>query len=53
VVAQRAVVASTDSQFQTYALVGALARIVEDQQQEIATLKRTRANAATLKEIKK
>jgi hypothetical protein len=46
--AQRDVVASKDPQFQTYALVGALARIVADQQQQIDALKRTKANAAAL-----
>jgi hypothetical protein len=51
--ATRDVVASKDPQFQTYALVGALAHIVARQQEEIATLKRTKANAAALKEIKK
>ncbi len=43
----RDVVASKDPQFQTYALVGALCRIVEDQQQEIDKLKRTKKNAAS------
>jgi hypothetical protein len=51
--AQRDVVASKDPQFQVDALVAGLARIVALQGEEIATLKRTKANAATLKEIKK
>jgi hypothetical protein len=46
--APRDVVARTDPEFQVNALAAALARIVADQQQEIATLKRTKANAATL-----
>jgi hypothetical protein len=46
--ATRDVVARTDPEFQTNALVAALARIVAGQQQEIATLKRTKANAAAL-----
>ena len=50
--AQRDVMASKDPAFQTNALVAALARIVARQQEEISSLKRAKANAATLKEIK-
>jgi hypothetical protein len=51
--ATRDVVARTDPEFQVNALAAALARIVADQQQEIDTLKRrTKANAAALKEAK-
>jgi hypothetical protein len=53
VAAQRDVVASKDPQFQTTALVAALVRIVEAQGEEIATLKRTKANSAALKETRK
>jgi hypothetical protein len=51
--ASRDVVASQDPQFQLNALVAVLDRIVARQQEEIDSLKRTKANAATLKEIKK
>jgi hypothetical protein len=50
--AQRDVMASKDPAFQTNALVAALARIVARQQEEISSLKRAKANVATLKEIK-
>ena len=50
--ATRDVVARTDPAFQLNALVAALARIVAGQQQEIDSLKRTKANAASLKEAK-
>ena len=46
--AQHDRVASKDPVFQVDALVGALARIVAAQQQEIDKLKRTKANATTL-----
>jgi hypothetical protein len=48
VAASRDVVASQDPQFQLNALIAAMARIVAGQQEEIATLKRTKANAAAL-----
>jgi hypothetical protein len=51
--AVRDVVASKDPQFQTTTLIAALARIAARQQEEISTLKRTKANASALKEIKK
>jgi hypothetical protein len=46
--AQRDVVARQDPQFQLTALIAALARIVAGQQEEIAQLKRMKANAAAL-----
>jgi hypothetical protein len=51
-VATREVVARQDTEFKLNALIAALARIVARQQEEIATLKRTKANAAALKETK-
>lgn len=46
----RDVVARNDQQFRTTGLVAALTSVVAKQQEEIATLKRTKANAAALKE---
>jgi hypothetical protein len=48
--ASRDVVASQDPQFQLNVLIAALARIVAGQKEEIDALKRTKANAAALRE---
>jgi hypothetical protein len=51
--ASRDVLGRSDAEFQTYALVGALARIVAAQAEEIDVLKRSKASSGSVSALKK
>jgi len=51
--ASRDIVGSQGPQFQLNAIAAALVRVLAVQQEEIDTLKRTKANASSLQELKK